>query len=43
MINIILNLPKNINLHYYGTGHGLQKIKISYYWNITVVLEGYCF
>ena len=36
-----LNLPKNINLHYYGTGHGLlKKSKIVIGWNTTAVLEG---
>ena len=38
MINIIL-IAKNINLHYYGTGHGLlKKSKIVIGWNTTAVL-----
>ena len=36
-----LNLPKNINLHYYGTGHKLlKKSKVVIGWNTTAVLEG---
>ena len=36
-----LNLPKNIKLHYYGTGHKLlEKSKVVIGWNTTAVLEG---